>query len=121
MQWIDGSFLESIEILESRPPNDVDVVTFFRLPAGLTQKNLFNRKPELFDHDRVKADFLVDSYPICLDNSAEYLIEQSAYWYGVWSHRRTLAWKGFVELGLEPATDAAAVAILAAGPGGTIP
>src|SRR5437868_13267322 len=30
-QWLDGSFLEQVELLESRPPNDIDVVTFYRL------------------------------------------------------------------------------------------
>ncbi|MBW7864315.1 MAG: hypothetical protein H3C30_07875 [Candidatus Hydrogenedentes bacterium] len=31
-QWIDGSFIENIEEIESREPADVDVVTFFHLP-----------------------------------------------------------------------------------------
>jgi hypothetical protein len=33
-QWLDGSFMENIETLESRPPNDMDVVTFYHLPIG---------------------------------------------------------------------------------------
>jgi len=33
-QWISGSFLEDIENLESRPPNDIDVVTFCHRPAN---------------------------------------------------------------------------------------
>lgn len=36
-QWLDGSFLEDVEGLESRPPNDIDVVTFFRLLPGETE------------------------------------------------------------------------------------
>lgn len=27
-QWIDGSFIEDVELIEKRPPNDIDVVTF---------------------------------------------------------------------------------------------
>src|SRR5580692_10607499 len=29
-QWLDGSFVEDVERTEGRPPNDVDVVTFYR-------------------------------------------------------------------------------------------
>jgi uncharacterized protein YfaQ (DUF2300 family) len=43
----------------------------------------------------------------------ERLAQHSAYWYSVWSHRRDHAWKGFVQLDLAPAGDAAAAAILA--------
>ena len=32
-QWVDGSFLENVEMLENRPPNDLDVVTFY-IPPG---------------------------------------------------------------------------------------
>ncbi|MCL2004836.1 MAG: hypothetical protein FWG73_01615 [Planctomycetaceae bacterium] len=40
-QWLNGSFLENIEDLESRHPNDIDVVTFYAgirwpEPAGNT-------------------------------------------------------------------------------------
>jgi hypothetical protein len=27
-QWLDGSFAEQIELLEGRPPKDIDVVSF---------------------------------------------------------------------------------------------
>ena len=36
LQWLDGSFLEHVELTEGRAPNDVDVVTFYRLPAGIS-------------------------------------------------------------------------------------
>lgn len=32
-QWLDSSFLENIEAAESRPPRDLDVLTFYE---GLT-------------------------------------------------------------------------------------
>ena len=38
-QWVDGSFLENVEDIESRPPNDIDVVTFFFLPDGQNQQS----------------------------------------------------------------------------------
>lgn len=34
-------------------------------------------------------------------------------WYSVWSHRRSQLWKGFVQVDLAPAEDAAAAATLA--------
>ena len=32
-QWLDGSFLEQVEMLERRPPQDMDVVTFLNPPV----------------------------------------------------------------------------------------
>jgi len=32
-QWLDGSFMEQVEILEHRPPRDLDVVNFLDLTA----------------------------------------------------------------------------------------
>ncbi len=31
-QWVDGSFLEDVEVTEARPPGDIDVVTFYWSP-----------------------------------------------------------------------------------------
>ena len=42
-QWLDGSFMEQVELLESRSPNDIDVVTFFELSEGQTQRTLFEK------------------------------------------------------------------------------
>ncbi len=39
-QWVDGSFLENVEAIETRAPNDIDVVTFFDLPAGKSQMDI---------------------------------------------------------------------------------
>jgi hypothetical protein len=120
-QWIDGSFLENVEVMESRPPNDVDTVTFYRLAPGDTQAIVLARGPNAFSHVRVKADFHVDGYLVGLDQPSERLVAGSAYWYSVWSHRRNQAWKGFVEIDLDPTDDAAASKLLATLPatGGT--
>jgi hypothetical protein len=111
-QWLDGSFLEHVERVEGRPPNDVDVVTFYRLPAGRTQHDLMSAQPMLFDHDAVKTSYRVDGYLEHLGMDAERLARRSAYWYSVWSHRRNQLWKGFVQIDLAPGEDAAAVATL---------
>ena len=99
-QWLDGSFLEYVELLESRPPNDIDVVTFFRLPPGETQISLRQRSLAMapndpFDRPAVKGIYHVDGYWVVLDEPAERIVEHTAYWYSVWSHRRSSAWKGF--------------------------
>jgi hypothetical protein len=86
-QWLDGSFLESIESLESRPPNDIDVVTFYYLPNNNTQRMLLGAYPQLFDHSYIKTNYHVDAYFIDLMGSIpEGLISRSTYWYSLWSH-----------------------------------
>ena len=52
-KWLDGSFLEDIETVERRQPRDIDVVTFFRLPEGRSQKSLEEESAELFDPQAV--------------------------------------------------------------------
>ncbi len=112
-QWLDGSFLEHVEITENRAPNDVDVVTFYRLPAGVTQKELMAREGTLFSPPLLKTTYRVDGYLVNLATGAERLVKQSTYWYSAWSHRRNQGWKGFVQVDLAPAEDAAAAATLA--------
>ena len=70
-QWLDGSFLENIEVLESRAPNDMDVVTFFHIPNGQTQKSLLSENARLFDPELAKQTFLVDAYSFILGNPTE--------------------------------------------------
>lgn len=112
-QWLDGSFLEHVELLEGRAPNDVDVVTFYRLPAGVSQAQLAAKLGALADPGSVKRAFRVDGYLVHLGMDAERLTRQTAYWYSVWSHRRNQLWKGFVQVDLAPAEDTVAAATLA--------
>lgn len=105
-QWVDGSFLENIESIESRDPADIDVVTFFHLPNGETQQTLATAHSALFTNASTKANYLVDSYFVTLnDNPPENLVERSAYWYSLWSHRRTGQWKGYLQIDLSPGDD----------------
>jgi hypothetical protein len=75
-QWVNGSFLEHVEVTESRPPNDVDVVTFFRLPHGMAQAEIQAKNSDLFDHAQVKATYHVDGYLVCLDGKPEHLVRK---------------------------------------------
>ncbi len=103
-QWIDGSLLEEVEVLEDRPPNDVDVVTFFELPTGKTPDEVIAAGRGLFGSE--KPTFQVDAYYFQLGlPTGRFEVEWIAYWYSMWSHRRTGAWKGFLQVGLDPAGD----------------
>ena len=108
-QRIDGSFSENIESLERRSPRDIDVVTFLedhhqtlaRLVPG-----------HLLDQRFVKQHFMVDCYWVDSTISMRDLICLSTYWYGLWSHRRSLQWKGFLEIDLDPSLDDSAHQLL---------
>jgi hypothetical protein len=110
-QWINGSFLEDVEMLERRAPRDLDVVTFFHDPA----EDLGSSEDDLVvDHVAARDRFKVDAYLLELDRiSPRELTRWSAYWYSMWSHRRTQAWKGFLQIELAPTEDVDAGALLA--------
>ncbi len=112
-QWLDGSFLEDIESIEMREPADIDLVTFFYLPDGKSQRSLADASPRLFDQARAKQDYRVDAYFVQLNSGApEPLVGQSAYWYSMWSHRRNGQWKGYLQIALSSTDDAVAKANL---------
>ncbi len=112
-QWIDGSFLENIEMLEGRPPNDIDIVNFYYIPDGLSQKELVIRNSKIFDPILIKENFQVDGYFVSLSQSSpERLINRTSYWYSMWSHKRDESWKGFLQIDLSPTDDEAARANL---------
>lgn len=109
-QWIDGSFLEQIEVLESRPPNDVDVVTFFYLPEDTDEQTLATRSRELFVRGLNKERFHVDAFLYPLGKPLEKRnVRQIAYWYSLWSHRRDYVWKGFLQVELSSHDDETAL------------
>lgn len=116
-QWIDGSFLENIEVIELRDPNDIDVVTFFSLPQHLSQQEVLQRVPLAFSISRgeraaFKAEFFVDPYFVSLKSRELWLVQQATYWYSMWSHRRDASWKGYLQLDLDPLEDQRAAAQL---------
>jgi hypothetical protein len=113
-QWLNGSFMEQVELLEARPPNDLDVVTFFYLPVGTDQQAFAERIEYLFDHRQTKERFHVDAFPFLLGEPTENRqVRQVAYWYSMWSHRRYGEWKGFLQVDLSPREDGEAFAALA--------
>lgn len=119
-QWVDGSFVEDVEALRGRPPNDVDVVSFVEVPPTLPPYD------EALDHGPTKARYKVDSYFVELNLlPADELAQQAAYWYSVWGHTRAEQWKGFLQVDMAPHEDGAAQAWLdaadAAATGATTP
>ncbi len=94
--------MEHVEEKESRPPNDVDVVTFAYLPEGETQKTLAKRAQHLFDTKKTKQNFKVDAYFVQLGSPiTNREVRSISYWYSMWSHRRDFMWKGFVQVELD--------------------
>ncbi|MEY2341912.1 hypothetical protein AB4090_07350 [Acidithiobacillus sp. IBUN Pt1247-S3] len=111
-QWLDGSFLEQVELLEGRPPRDMDVVSFVDL-SGVDQRALVREHSTLFDHQQAKDCYSVDAYFFQVGGRLDAdSIKRVAYWYSMWSHRRDGLWKGFVQIELDPAQDADARAVL---------
>lgn len=111
-QWIDGSFIEDVETIESRDPRDIDVVTFFHLPKAETQQTLMSSMPQLFRREDTRDEYRVHAYYVQLDETPELLVEQATYWNSLWSHRRNGRWKGYVQIALSPSDDREAKANL---------
>ncbi len=119
IQPLDGRMLENIEALESRAPHDIDVVTFYWLPAGKTQADIMTAGAAALSNP--KGDYKVDAYLVELGAPAETLVERSRYWHSMWTHRRNGLWKGYIEVDLDPAEDPATKQNLAITAGGVKP
>lgn len=101
-QMFDGSFIEDCERLRKRPPSDMDVVTFSHLPVPPHQvKDFIENNIGLFDPNSVKATYRCDSFFVDLTRDARYVVAETMYWYGLFSHQRdTFMWKGLVKVPL---------------------
>jgi len=55
-QWLDGCFLEHVELIENRPPRDLDVVNFLDL-TGKNQAELYQKHTSLFEHEQIKNKY----------------------------------------------------------------
>ncbi|WP_446469226.1 DUF6932 family protein [Xenorhabdus stockiae] len=116
-QWIDGSFTEHIELIEKRPPNDIDVFTFYSIHESENESAIFSKNPQLFLPDRDSAawrkqQFKVDAYWSSLSLPTKMIVKNSVYWYSIWSHKRDLSWKGFLEVPLSQSDDLESLRVL---------
>jgi hypothetical protein len=104
-QWIDGSFVENVEITRKRSPGDIDIVTFAFRPLHLmnsTDWNNFQGKcPDIFKSSLTKVNYLCDAYYIDLNANPLLIVDYTRYWYGLFSHQKVTAlWKGMVQIPL---------------------
>lgn len=113
-QWVDGSFTEHIELIDNRPPSDIDVVTFCTLEATQVDEFTSEQWRLLLENAWIKEHYNIDFYAQDLNDKPENLVSMTAYWYSMWSHRRTMQWKGFLQIDLSPSDDSKAMELLAA-------
>ena len=112
-QWVNGSFIEDTVQHQRPEPRDLDVVTFFSLPHGVTQTQLTKASPMLFDQKTNRNQYGVDAYNVVLDAAKlPYLARVIVYWNSLWSHDRSLRWKGYLEVDLSNSEDPTAKAVL---------
>lgn len=114
-QWFDGSFVEDVEAIRRRAPADIDLVTFSRVPGDPAEKRrVVMANINLFDRNRTKDLYKCDAFFVDLDKKPELLIDDSRYWFGLFSHQReTALWKGMIKVAMQAqANDDAAFALL---------
>lgn len=87
-QWLDGSFLENVEARESRPPNDIDVVTVYWGYDIPFQQRLLVNFPEVANPSLSKANYSVDHYPFDAGFDPMATLEWARYWILLFSHNR---------------------------------
>jgi len=100
-QWLDGSFVENIELNRGRPPADVDLVTFAVRPNIELEKwkGLVNNNIEIFLPEKSKEKYYCDAYFVDLNTHPIHIVSNARYWFGLFSHQRdTYLWKGMVEI-----------------------
>lgn len=114
-QWVAGSFVEN----PGREPRDVDIVTFYELSAAeiavvQADATRWNDLQTLANNPQSKAKYHCDAYFVNMNGSGRPLVDQSHYWYGLFSHQRgSFAWKGLIVLDAgSPDDDAAAEHLL---------
>jgi len=106
LQWIDGSFVEQVELNLGRPPSDIDVVTYFFRPTILLDdekwQEFIHLNQDIVNIDFCKRTYSTDAYYVDLSSHPIYLVNQTQYWFGLFSHQRdTYLWKGLIEIKLE--------------------
>jgi hypothetical protein len=113
LHWVDGSFLEDIEAEANRPPNDLDVVTFYLPPDAAFNARVAAGYPVLRDQSQIKTTYRLDHYFLDMAAHPVLTVEWTQYWTGLFSHRRDGVWKGMLRIDLNtPVEDTNARALL---------
>lgn len=109
-QWLDGSFVENVELNRGRAPADVDIVTFALRPTNdLEQwKTIVHANRDLFLPGEAKKKYYCDAYFVDLNTHPIHVVSNTRYWFGLFSHQReSYLWKGMVEIPIECMDDEA--------------
>jgi hypothetical protein len=112
-QWVDGSFVEACERERGRAPRDVDVVSILHRPAEHADETAWEAFIEVYgdtvlDAAHCKETYCCDAYFIDLNIPPQLVSEETAYWFGIFSHQReSFRWKGMVQLDLQCDDEAA--------------
>ena len=104
-QWIDGSFVENIEVLEKRAPNDMDMVTFHGPPDQAKFDAALLTNPAMLDWNATKTCYKLDHYCVDLSEAGHAVAENARYWGLLFSHRRDGVWKGMLRVELNTPND----------------
>ena len=103
-QWLSGSFMEDIETTGPRPPRDIDVVTFTTMPPTVTNQAEWlafrAAHPDEMDPQQAKAKYKCDAYFVDVRFGPNFIIDQTRYWFGLFSHTRGGVWKGMLQVPL---------------------
>lgn len=109
-QWLDGSFLEDVETRESRPPNDLDIVTVYWGYDTVFQEELAVNLPEFMDSGLSKQTYRLDHYPFDAGFRPDITVDYARYWIQLFSHNRDAVWKGMLQVALNtPEADESAL------------
>lgn len=112
LQWVGGSFVENCEVIRSRPPGDIDVVTFLRPLDDEQEWNdlIKNNNDLLMNAGHTKKNFQCDAYTSEINDE---MLEDIAYYLTMFSHQRdTEVWKGIIQLDLNDPTEGQAATLL---------
>lgn len=85
------------------------------MPGDVAEKRLiFIANADLFNRNRTKELFKCDAFFVDLDKKSELLVDDTRYWFGLFSHQReTALWKGMIKISMQTqAEDDAAAALL---------
>lgn len=98
-QYLDGSFTEDIEnSVEKRPPNDLDLLTFY-MPLNIDQQTgIFNNFKDFSDRSTCKTNYCLDHMPINLGIHPIHIVEFTRYYLQLFTHNRSNVWKGMLKL-----------------------
>lgn len=100
-QWLDGSFVENIEMQAQRDPKDIDAVTFVRKPPDGSDFERIARENGIWFPRQVKNTYGIDNFWVHLALRPDNLVKVATFWHGLFTHRRSdQLWKGMVTVSI---------------------